>query len=107
VSYSSEDFRALKSIYPSVEEVPDGNHLYLYFPELKVYSDGEFVSVRALLDCSANSTKLFLSQPFPNKGKNWSTSVISGREWHTFSYDGVSNSLSLISILANHLDVLR
>ncbi len=107
MSYSSEDFQSLKSIYPSVEEVRDGNHLYLHFPEMRVYSDGEFVPVSALLDCFTNPTKLFLSQPFHNKGANWSTSVIRGHEWHTFSYGGVSNSLPPISILANHLDVLR
>jgi len=107
MTYSSEDFQSLKSIYPSVKEVRDGNHPYLHFPEMKVRSDGEFVQVSALLDCFTNPTKLFLSKHFLGKGANWSTSVIIGCEWHTFSYEGVSNSLSLISILANHLDVLR
>jgi hypothetical protein len=52
-------------------------------------------------------TRLYLSQPFPGKGQNWSTTSIKGSTWHVCSWNGVPATLPWLEIVACHLGVLK
>jgi len=77
---------------------------------LKLRSDSAVHVVDALLCPSMHSgyqTRLFLSQPFPQKCNNWSIHQFLGRAWHSWSWQGVPADLPLLEMLMCHLDPLR
>ena len=52
-------------------------------------------------------TKLYLAQQI-GSGLNWNeTAFLLGRQWHTFSWSGVSPHLTCLEILAAHLAALN
>lgn len=53
------------------------------------------------------ATRLFLSEPISGKGTNWSRHRILDREWHTWSWQGISANQRLAQILAGHLKALQ
>ena len=72
--------------------------------------NGGKVTVDGLLcprDHASYTTRLFLSQPFPNRGQNWTVHQIMGRAWHTMSFNNVPASLPWSEILAIHLGQLK
>jgi hypothetical protein len=88
----------------------EAGHRYVDLPGLSFTSDGQQVVRDALLGIDAHGgylTRLFLSAPVPNKGGNWSTHVVLGRTWHTWSWNHVPATLRLAQILAEHLRALR
>ncbi len=115
---SLEDGRlqALQAVYPSALTVRDGPYELIHFPKLAIQVGGEELKLEALLCPQAHKgyvTRLFLSQSlrsFPSvraKTANWTSEPFLGRQWHTWSWQGVSADQPLLSMLAAHLRALQ
>jgi hypothetical protein len=105
-----EHFDELKAVCSKARALTDGPLELIHLPKLIVYSDGKEVEVEGLLCLSQHqgySTRLFLSQPFPAKEQNWSTQVVLGRLWHTWSWNHVPAHHRPAEVLAQHLRALR
>lgn len=97
----------LQKIYPSAQEVAEGEHHYIYIPEFCLRPNERIEILLCLTQDGGYPTRLYVKNPFPEKGQNWSQKYIRGENWHTFSYGGVNNTLPLMDILTNHAKVLR
>jgi len=84
--------RALRRINRRAEIWDEGGQPLVYLPSMPVQHNGGKVTVDGLL-CPRNhasyTTRLFLSQAFPNRGQNWTAHQIMGRAWHTMSFNNV------------------
>lgn len=101
---------ALRRVNRLAEIWDDVGGPLVFLPAMKVVHGGKVATVDCLLAPRAHSgytTRLFHSQPFPDRGQNWTVHQIMGRAWHTMSYQNVPASLPWTEILANHLAVLR
>ena len=100
----------LETVCGSAQAMTEAGTDVVVLGQLKVRSDGAAHVVDAVLCPTAHSgyqTRLFLSQPFPNKATNWTVHQLLGRQWHTWSWQGVPANLSLLEMLMCHLDALR
>ena len=101
---------ALRRINRGAELWDEGGQPLVYLPTMKVQHNGGTTTVDGLLCPSSHgsyTTRLFLSQSFPNRGQNWTVHQIMGRAWHTMSYNYVPASLPWAEILAIHLGQLK
>lgn len=104
-----DEIKKLQSIFPGATLWPDGNRTIAFFPSIKIESDGKTRQVDALLypyDRDGYTSRLFLSEPFTNKGQNWNVFAICGRTWHACSWNGVPSNIPWLEILLAHLRVL-
>jgi hypothetical protein len=101
---------ALRRINRRAEIWDEGGQPLVYLPSMPVQHNGGKVTVDGLL-CPRNhasyTTRLFLSQAFPNRGQNWTAHQIMGRAWHTMSFNNVPASLPWSEVLAIHLGQLK
>ncbi len=106
----AKDLDAFASISIGARFMNDAGIEYVYLPQLKIHSAGQVCTLNALL-CPAQhggyTTRLFLSEPIPNKGNNWSVHTILSRTWHTWSWNNVPANLKLVQILSAHLRALK
>lgn len=110
MTISADQLQPLQSLCDGVHVLPEGPYEYIHFMKLKVRVAGANHIVDAILCPAAHSgytTRLFLSQSFPGRGANWSVHQILGRQWHTWSWQGVPASLPLPQMLLCHLDALK
>lgn len=105
-----DQLNPLRYICSDPQIMTEGGVEYVLLPKLKMQSDG----VEHLLDgllCPTQlrgyTTKLFLSKSFPRKAANWTVHQILGRQWHTWSWQGVPGDLPLLQMLLCHLDALK
>jgi hypothetical protein len=101
---------ALRRINRRVEIWDEGGQPLVFLPGMPVRHNGSEVTVDGLLsprEHSSYTTRLFLSQPFPNRGQNWTVHQIMGRAWHAMSFNNVPASLPWSEILAIHLGELK
>lgn len=63
--------------------------------------------LRVTVGADGYQTRLFLSVPVSNRGKNWKVAQILDRQWHVFSYNNVPPDIPPVEILLNHLGGLR
>lgn len=105
------DLADVQSLCPKAHVLVEGSVSYIHLPSLKLQVGSESRVLDALLRPSAGpdgyTSRLFLSEPFPTKGQNWTTHRILEKTWHAFSFNNVPAELRLIEILANHLAVLK
>jgi hypothetical protein len=105
------ELEELQAICPGATALTDGPLQLLYLPNLLVECDGKQIQVPAALLCLSEhqgySTRLYLSQPFPNKAQNWTVQTVAGRVWHSWSWQGVPRTHRPAQILAQHLKALR
>jgi len=104
------DLNAFASISMGACFMNDAGVNYLYLPGLRIHSAGQILILDALLCPSEHSgytTRLFLSEPIPNKCNNWSVHTILSRTWHTWSWNNVPANLKLLQILSAHLRALK
>lgn len=98
------------ALVPGARVMPDAGIDYIFMPGLKVTVGQEERVLDALL-CTAQhggyTTRLFLAEPIPQRGQNWTTHNILSRSWHTWSWNNVPTNLSPIQILSAHLKALR
>jgi hypothetical protein len=84
---SPDELEELRAICPGATSLTDGSLQLVYLPNLQVETDGRKVELLASLLCLSEhqgySTRLYLSQPFPNKAQNWTVQTIAGRAWHS------------------------
>lgn len=85
----------------------EGGQPLVYLPSMQIQHNRGKVPVDGLLCHGSYTTRLFLSQPFPNRGQNWTVHHIMARAWHTMSYNNVPASLPWSEILAIHLGQLK
>jgi hypothetical protein len=104
------ELAALRRINRLAELWDEGGQTLVYLPSMKVRHNDSTVTVDGLLcprNHSSYTTRLFLSQPFSNRGQNWTVHQIMGRAWHAMSFNNVPASLPWTEILANHLGQLK
>ena len=88
----------------------DAGLAYLYLPGLRLPKGCDQQDVDALLCLQPRDgypTRLFLSAQISSKPLNWTSHRILDREWHTWSWNGVSANLRPMEILLGHLRAVR
>jgi hypothetical protein len=107
---NDEALTGLRAICEQPEVLGEGGTKYIFLPNLKVSVAGTLRTLDGLL-CpgphNGYATRLFLSQPFTERGANWTRWQILGRTWHTWSWKDVPASLPLIQMVLEHLRALR
>jgi hypothetical protein len=110
VSIDQRQLAEIASLIPGARVLPDGGVDYIFLPGLRVSVGGEERVLDALL-CPVQhggySTRLFMAEPIPQRGQNWTTHNILSRLWHTWSWNNVPANLSLMQILSAHVGALR
>lgn len=105
-----EQLATLAAICAQAQVMTEAGIEFVVLKRLKVRVNGQVHELDALLCPRAHSgyaTRLFLSQRFPQKGNNWTVHQLLGRQWHTWSWQGVPADLPLLQMLMCHLDALR
>ncbi len=92
----------------------EGPITYFLVPQLAIESENGVVRTDVLLcpvthPSGGYPTRLFLAEKIdrPPKTQNWQVHQILARNWHTWSWQGISPDLRLAQILAGHLEALR
>jgi hypothetical protein len=110
VSIDEHQLAEVAAFAPGARVMADAGIVYIFLPSLKVPVGQEERVLDALL-CPAQhggyTTRLFLAEPVPQRGQNWTTHNILSRLWHTWSWNNVPASLSAMQILSAHLGALR
>lgn len=110
MSIDQKQLAEIVVLVPGARAMPDAGIEYIFLPNLKVMVGQDERILDALL-CPVQhggyTTRLFLSGPIPQRGQNWTTHNILSRSWHTWSWNNVPASLSLMQILSAHLRALR
>jgi hypothetical protein len=110
MSIDASQLDELVAKLPGTRILSEAGTTYVFIPNLKLLSGGSEYVVEALLCPTASSgyaTRLFLSISIPGRGANWTQHHICGRTWHTWSWQGIPDSLSLAQILTAHLRALK
>ena len=85
-------FEELKAAYPEAHVVSEGGIDYVRIPDLNITTGGQKRTLTGLLCPSQYGgylTRLFLSEPIPGRGSNWTTAYINGSTWHVWSWNHV------------------
>lgn len=110
MSIDQKQLAEIAALIPGARVMPDAGIDYIFLPGLKVGVGQEERVLDALL-CPVQhggySTRLFLAEPLPQRGQNWTIHNILSRSWHTWSWNNVPANLSLMQILSAHLKALR
>lgn len=105
-----EQLAGLRQLCDKPELRNEGGTDFVVLPGIKATVAGTARVTDALL-CpgphNGYSTRLFLSQPFPERGANWSQWLIFGRNWHTWSWQSVPADIPWIQMVLEHLSALR
>lgn len=113
---SDDQIADLRAVYPGCKVVEDGGRPYIFIPQLPVTVQGERRDMDALLcpwQHGGYTTRLFLARPIAERSMigsqaaNWTVHNILAREWHTWSWQGVSADLPLPQMLLAHVSALR
>lgn len=110
MTYSSNQLLPLDAVCEDVEVMSEGGRDYIYLCELRFRVDDVSYVLDALLCPQAYNrykTRLFLSQPIPGRGRNWTTHQILSRTWHSCSWQGVPADLPLLEMVLTHLGAFR
>lgn len=100
----------LQAIDPGAQIHLEAGQELIHFPALPLPAGNTPSKIEALLcphEHSGYQTRLFLSQQITGRGNNWTTHVIGGRPWFTWSWQGVSAQQRLVQILKGHLRGLQ
>lgn len=106
---SDEEVSALKALSPGAVAMTEGGAHFVYLPGLQLLAAGQLRVVDGLLALtnSGYTTRLFLSQPVPERGANWTQQMLFGRTWHTWSWNNVPREQAAIQILREHMEALK
>lgn len=106
----------LLTLCPGAIEKHEAGCRFVFLPQLKVEVGGSVKPMDALLAITAHSgytTRLFLAEQIGERPTisgnpaNWTLHQIFGRNWWTWSWQGVSAELPCIQILLAHMRVLK
>lgn len=110
MSIAQAQLAEVAAVVPGAQVMSDGGIDYIFLPGLKVTVGQEERVLDALL-CPVQhggyTTRLFLAEPIPQRGQNWTSHNILSRSWHTWSWNNVPASLLPMQILSAHLRALR
>jgi len=110
MSIDTAQLEALSAVSPGARPLVEAGIDYVYLPGLRVVT-GDTERVMDALLCPMQHggyvTRLFLADPISGRGANWSEHHICGRTWHTWSWQGVPATMTLVQILTAHLKALR
>ena len=110
MTVSDSDLKEIRDICPGATLFPEGGFTYIHLPGLKIPVNDKEPLVRDGLLClqthSGYPTRLFLSEPIPGKGSNWTVHRILEKTWHTCSWNNVPPDRPA-AVLAQHLRALR
>jgi len=107
---TSEQVASLSEVCAQAQVMTEAGMDLVFMNKLRVRVSGQVHELDAVLCPGGHSgytTRLFLSQPFPQKASNWSVHQLLGRQWHTWSWQGVPPDQPLLQMLMCHLDALR
>jgi len=107
---AAEQIASLSTVCERAQVMSEAGVDMVVLDKLTVRVGGQAHKLDAVLCPSTHSgytTRLFLSQSFPQKGGNWTVHQLLGRQWHTWSWQGVPADLPLLQMLMCHLDALR
>jgi hypothetical protein len=106
VTLAADQLSTLESICDKPQLVSEAGTDYIVLPGLKFSVAGVDQQMDVLL-CPSQSggyeTRLFLAEPLPQRRSPWTSHYLCGRTWHTWSWNGVPATLSLLQILSLHL----
>lgn len=105
-----EHLQEVRLVCIQAEAMVEGGQDYIHLPALTLPAGCNPRQVDALLCLSQHSgypTRLFLAQPTTGRGNNWTTHVIFGKTWYTWSWNYVLSAIRPMEILAEHLRGLR
>ena len=103
------DLATVKDICPGANSMSEGGTEFVSLPGLKISTGNTTVTRNALLSLGPHSgytSRLYLSEPIPGKGQNWTTHTVFGRTWHTPSWNNVMLGRAA-EMLQQHLRVYR
>jgi hypothetical protein len=106
---TAEELAEIKAICQAAAYVSEGEHGFVDLPALKIEVGSETVTRHALLSLKGHSgytSRLYLSEPIPGRGRNWTKHSVLGRQWHTPSWNNVMPGRP-IEMLQQHLKVYR
>ena len=101
---------ALATVCPGARPLGEAGINYVFIPGLRVATGTTERTMDALLcpmQHGGYSTRLFLAEAVPERQRNWTTHQICNRAWHTWSWQNVPTTLTLLQILLAHLEALR
>ena len=110
MTVAAEHLEELSGLCGEVRELTEGGRVYLFLPRLRLPAGcvpGEVQGLLCIQEHSGYATRLFLSQPVPGRGANWSVHHIVARAWHSWSWNNVSAQLRPAQMLAEHVRALR
>ncbi len=102
----------LRLLSPELDRWSEGGKTLVFLPSLQFEAKGKAVTRNALLwpyDRDGYTSRLFLSERAPShQALNWQqTFSLGGREWHSWSWKDVPNTIPLSAILAGHLRAFK
>lgn len=103
--------QGLREISAQASVVHDGAVLGVLMPDIRIPAPAG-VEVMAALLCPRGqggyTTRLLLERRIPGKdGLNWQQVMAFGRNWHTWSWQGIPAAQPWIKIFAEHARILR
>jgi len=113
---TDEELEALKAVSAGAVAMSEGGDHFVYLPGLHLEIGERVRVVDALLGlCRMNgySTRLFLSERMDERSTiggqpaNWTAHMLFGRQWHSWSWQGVPRSQAAIQVLREHLEALK
>lgn len=113
---SNGQLSTLLAICPDAQVLEEAGLRFVSLPKLKVEVGNEVKVLDALLSVTQHSgytTRLFLSEQIAGRSTicgnaaNWSTHQILGRNWWTWSWQGVPGDIPWSQILVAHLRALK
>lgn len=113
---ADKGIQELQLVYPSATVRTDGVLDLVFIPKLPIAIGETVRHVDALLcpqEHSGYRTRLFLADPIlerpviNGKNANWSSHALLGRNWHSWSWQGVESNQPLLSMLVSHLAAFR
>jgi hypothetical protein len=117
VSLDPGQLAFLQLICPEARPAEEAGQAMVILPDLKVPLGAEVRTMKGLLYPGLHSgytTRLFLSESLQaerpvigTSPANWTTHVLLGHTWHTWSWNQVPASLPLAQMLNAHLEALR
>ena len=84
----------------------EGDKRYLLLERVTLPAGCSPATTEALLcpqERDGYQTRLFFAQPVSGRGGNWTVHRILDRNWHTWSWQGISANQRLAQILRGHL----
>jgi hypothetical protein len=107
---SEEDTEELRAFCEAVREMHQGGEAFLYLEGLRLPPERHPAKVDALLCLhhrEGYSTRLYLSARIADRGANWTVVYLLDRQWHTWSWQGVTPNQRAAQVLAGHLKALQ